>query len=91
VFQFRTDVKRVDPTYEIGPFRRLAFGFGTFSELLSGALVCRGLRGLVAAHVGQELDLNAAILLAAFRGVVRRHFLVLANTDEVKTYFDARY
>jgi hypothetical protein len=67
------------------------FPFGSHSNqalnenaesLLSAAL--RGLRGLVAAHVGEQLYLHPAILLAAFGGGVGGHFLVLANADQVE-------
>src|ERR1700679_417897 len=51
-------------------------------SLLTAAL--RGLRGLVAAYVCEQLDLDPAILLATFGGGVGSHFLVLANADQVE-------
>ena len=36
------------------------------------------------AHVREQLHLHAAVLLAAFRGLVVGHFLVLADADQVE-------
>src|SRR5580698_11551136 len=44
---------------------------------------CRS-RGSVAGHVREQLHFYAAVLLAAFRGIVRRHFLILADADQVE-------
>ena len=39
---------------------------------------------MIAAHVRQQLNLHAAVLLAAFGGVVIGNGVVLANADQVE-------
>src|ERR1700677_3004591 len=51
-------------------------------SLLTAAL--RGLRSLIAAHVGEQLDLDPAILLEAFGGGVGNDFLILTDADQVE-------